>query len=109
MNQQTFQNMNETEFDQLIDGYIERIETKDDNMELPVFFDLLLERIAANAEKTLNLAVALSNDEIVITPDREMNDIVVRGNEILVGGRRLIFQLRKHSDTEKSILSPMLP
>jgi len=33
------------------------------------------------------------DDHLVIIPDREAGDVVVRGNEILVGERRLVFQL----------------
>jgi len=35
----------------------------------------------------------------VITPDRETGDVIVRGNEILVGERRLAFQLAEAAPT----------
>jgi len=35
----------------------------------------------------------------VITPDRETGDVIVRGNEILVGERRLVFQLAGTTQT----------
>jgi len=35
----------------------------------------------------------------VITPDRDTSDVVVHGNEILVGERRLVFQLAGAAQT----------
>jgi len=39
------------------------------------------------------MGVTVVDDHLVITPDREMGDVIVRGNEVLVGERRLVFQL----------------
>ena len=33
------------------------------------------------------------DDHLIITPDRETGDVMVRGNGVLVGERRLVFQL----------------
>ena len=93
MSQQTFAEMSETEFDALIDDYIEREAAGYGEMPAEIFFDLLLERSAARAGQPLNLEVTVVDDHLVITPDREMGDVIVRGNEILVGERRLVFQL----------------
>ncbi len=59
----------------------------------PKSFSTCLERIAARAGETLNLEIVVVEDRLVITPDREASDVVVRGNEILVGEHRLVFQL----------------
>ena len=93
MSQQTFAEMSETEFDTLIDGYIDREATGYGEIPAEIFFDLLLERIAARAGETLNLEIVVVEDRLVITPDREASDVVVRGNEILVGEHRLVLQL----------------
>jgi uncharacterized protein YqfA (UPF0365 family) len=57
-----------------------------------VFFDVLLERIAANAQETVTLEVAIEGDQVVLVASRENADVVVEGNAILVGGRRLVLQ-----------------
>ena len=44
-------------------------------------------------DETLILSVNIQDDDLVIRPDQEMGDIVVRGNEILIGNRRLVLQL----------------
>lgn len=93
MSQQTFAEMSEAEFDALIDGYIDREAAGYGEMPAEIFFDLLLERSAAKARQSLNLEVAVVDDHLVITPDRETGDVIVCGNEILVGGHRLVFQL----------------
>jgi len=93
MSPQTFAEISETEFDTLIDGYIKREAAGYGEMPAEIFFDLLLERSAAKTRQLLNLEVAVVDDHLVIIPDRETSDVVVRGNEILVGERRLVFQL----------------
>jgi hypothetical protein len=89
-----FEELRETEFETLIDGYIER--TASGYGEIPVehFLTLLTERIAAKTEETVNLSIDVSDDDhLRITPDREWSDIVIRGNEIWVGNRKLVLKL----------------
>lgn len=93
MSQQTFAQMNATEFVALIDRYIDREAGRFGEMPAETFFDLLLERAEAKARETLNLAIAVHYNRLVITPDREAGDVIISGNEILVGGRRLVFQM----------------
>jgi hypothetical protein len=93
MSPQTFAEMSETEFDALIDDYIEREAAGYGEMPAEIFFDLLLERSAAKTRQLLNLEVAVVDNHLVITPDRETGDVIVRGNEILVGERCLVFRL----------------
>jgi len=85
--------MSEAEFDALIDDYIEREAAGYGEMPAEIFFDLLLERSAAKTRQLLNLEVTVVDDHLVITPDRETSDVIVCGNETLVGERRLVFQL----------------
>jgi hypothetical protein len=93
MSQQTFAKMSDVEFDALIDGYIEREAAGYGEMPADIFLDLLLERSAAKARQPLNLEITVVDDHLVITPDRETGDVIVRGNEILVGECRLVLQL----------------
>jgi hypothetical protein len=93
MSQQTFAKMSDVEFHALIDGYIEREAAGYGEMPADIFLDLLLERSAAKARQPLNLEITVVDDHLVITPDRETGDVIVRGNEILVGECRLVLQL----------------
>jgi hypothetical protein len=93
MSQQRVAEISETEFDALIEGYIDRESHGYGDMPAEVFFDLLLERSAARASRPINLEISVVGDHLVIAPDRETGDVIVRGNEILVGERRLVLQL----------------
>jgi len=99
MSQQAFAEMSETEFDTLVESYIDREATGYGEMPADIFFDLLLERSLAKARQPLNLEVTVVDDHVVIIPDRETSDVIVRGNEILVGERRLVFQLTRTTQT----------
>jgi hypothetical protein len=94
MTKKLFDDMSEAEFNSMVDGYIERTATGYGEMPAEYFLDLLVERMAAKADETVNLSINVSeDDDLVITPDRELSDIVIRGNEILVGNRRFVLKL----------------
>lgn len=93
MTSKNFTEMTDSEFDTLINGYIDREATRYGEMPADIFFDLLLERITAKANQTLNLLVNIVDNHLVITPDRENAQIVIKGNEIMVGTHRLVFKL----------------
>ena len=95
MKAQTFADMSQPEFDDLIERYIEREAYGYGEMPADIFFDLLLTRMAEQNDETANFEISImpEGNQLVITPDRELSDVVVHGNEILVGGHRLVFQL----------------
>jgi hypothetical protein len=94
MTKKRLDEMSEAEFDSLIDGYIERTAIGYGEMPAEFFLDLLVERLEARADETVNLSIDVrEDDDLVITPDRELSDIVIRGNEILVGKRRFVLKL----------------
>jgi hypothetical protein len=95
MSQQRFTDMSETEFDMLINSHIERTAAGPRELSPDVFLDLLLERIAARASATLTLTIDVTDDQLVITPDRDSAEVVVQGNEVLIGGHRLVLQLAR--------------
>ena len=96
MKAQTFADMSEAEFDGLIERYIEREAHGYGEMPTDIFFDLLLTQKAAQSDETVNLEISLApeGNNLTLIPDRELSDMVVQGNEILVGGHRLVFQLQ---------------
>jgi hypothetical protein len=84
MTKKRFDEMSEAEFDGLIEDHIERTATGYGEMPADIFLDLLTERMADKVSETVNLSIDMgADDDLVITPDRELSDIVIRGNEIL--------------------------
>ena len=59
------------------------------------FPGLLTERIAAKTAETVNLSIDVmsDDDDLWITPDRELSDTVICGNEIWAGNRKLVLKL----------------
>jgi hypothetical protein len=81
MAQKRFDKMSDAEFDELVNGFIDRTATSYGEMPAEFFLDLLVERMAAKVDETVNLSTDLSGgDDLIITPDRELDDIVIRGN-----------------------------
>jgi predicted transcriptional regulator len=93
MTKKRFADMNETEFDSLIDRFIDRTEKNYGEVPSEIFLDLLVERVAAQVDETVNLSINITGEDLTITPDRDMGNIIVRGNEILVGKHRFVLQL----------------
>jgi hypothetical protein len=59
MTKKRFDEMSEAEFDDLIDGYIERTATGYGEMPADIFLDLLTERMADKVSETVNLSSGL--------------------------------------------------
>ena len=85
--------MSQAEFDDLVAGYIDRMASGYGEMPAEIFLDLLAERTATKAEETVNLSLEVVGGKLVITPDREVAGVVVRGNEIVAGRYRLVLKL----------------
>jgi hypothetical protein len=48
-------------------------------MPAEFFLDVLVERMVAKVDETVNLYIDLSGgDDLIITPDRELDDIIIR-------------------------------
>lgn len=84
-----FGEMSQAEFDDLVEGAIDRMASGYGEMPAGTFLDLLAERIASKADEILNLSLEMVGGKLVITPDWEVAGVVVRGNEILTGRYRL--------------------
>lgn len=87
--------MSQVEFDDLVEGAIDRMATGYGEMPAENFLDLLAERIATKAEEAVNLSLEMVGGKLVITPDREVAGVVVCGNEILAGRYRLVLKLSR--------------
>ncbi len=95
MNQEDIETMPEEAFTALIDNYIERTSRSYGEMPASTFFELLFERMSRQVEETINLSVKLVDDHLVIHPQHESEDILVQGNQIFIGNRRLVLNLTR--------------
>ena len=93
MSKKRFADMTQTEFDDLVNGFIDRTAKSYGEVPAEIFLDLLVERVAAQADETVNLSINITGDDLTIVPDRDMGNIIVRGNEILIGKHRVVLQL----------------
>ncbi len=84
MTPQRLADLRDDEFDALIEQHIDRVATgaSDPPIEdaLAVWFD----RLASQASTTTTLGVAISGGQISLTPAGETDQVLVRGNEIII-------------------------
>jgi len=90
---QRFAEMNEQQFSKIVDGYIDRAADGQADAPADVFFDLLAQRLEEHVNETVTLLVKIEDNDLTLHPDREFADIVVRGNEIIIGHHRFVLQL----------------
>jgi hypothetical protein len=88
-----FSEMNEQQFEKIIDNYIDRAAAGQVDVPADVFFDLLAQRLSQQVDETVTLLVDIENNDLTLRPDREFADVVIRGNEIIIGHHRFILQL----------------
>ena len=93
MPMQRFSEMNEQQFDNLIDNYIDRAATDAADVPADFFFDLLAQRLAQSVDKPVTLLVDIDNNDLTLRSEQEFADVVIHGNEIIVGNHRFILQL----------------
>ena len=98
MSMQRFSEMTEQQFDQLIDNYIDRAAQYEADVPAEFFFALLAQRLSQTVDETVTLLVDVENNDLTLRPEQEFADVVVRGNEIIVGNHRFILQLATPPD-----------
>lgn len=92
-NGQRLSELSDAALDALIDGHIERTAAGQGELPADVFVDLLVERAMAQRARPVTLSIAAHGNQLEITPDPEGPDVVVQGNEVLIGGHRLVLRL----------------
>jgi hypothetical protein len=86
--------MSYDEFQALIDGYIERSSRETGEMPASTFFELLFERLAARARRTIEVTGRIVDRELVLSlPGPESAPVQVQGNQIFVGDQRIVVRL----------------
>ncbi len=97
MSERRLTEMSPAEFDTLIEGHITRTAAGENELAADVFTDLLFERMVAQAGAPVTLLIDVHGDHVEITPDREGTDVMIQGNEVVIGGRRLVLRLAPHA------------
>lgn len=86
--------MSYDEFQALIEGYIERSSRETGEMPASTFFELLFERLAARARRTIEVTGRIVNRELVFSlPGPESAPVQVQGNQIFIGDQRIVVRL----------------
>ncbi|MCA9979642.1 MAG: hypothetical protein KDD89_02375 [Anaerolineales bacterium] len=85
--------MSDEQFAQLIDNYVTQTATASGEMPATSFLDLLAEQATKQTEAVMTLAVQIDDDQIVLLPDQELPEVIVRGNEIFIGKHRLVLHV----------------
>jgi hypothetical protein len=85
--------LSDADFDALIAGHIERTARGEGELPVDTFVDLLLTRRQASAAAPVTLDIDVQGDQVRITAENLDSDVQVQGNEILIGGRRLVLRL----------------
>lgn len=93
MSTQRFSAMSEQQFDQLIEQYIDRAAQDEADVPAEVFFDLLAQRLSQRVDEPVTLLVDVENNDLTLRAEQAVPDVVVRGNELIVGNHRFILQL----------------
>ncbi len=92
MSSQGLAHLSEADFDAMIEAHIERTAAGAAELPASVFVDMLFERLAADPAP-ITLAIDVHDGQLVITADHPATDVIVLGNEVLIGGRRLVLRL----------------
>ena len=94
MVEKSLSEMSYDEFQVLIDGYIERSSRQTGEMPASVFFELLFERLAARARRTIKVTGHIVDRKLVLSlPRPETTLVQVQGNQIFVGDQRIVVRL----------------
>ena len=76
------------------------IRAAQDEADIPAetFFDLLAQRLSQRVDEPVTLLVDVENNDLTLRAEQAVPDVVVRGNELIVGNHRFILQLAPPSE-----------
>jgi hypothetical protein len=92
MSEQRIKTMDYDEFQLVAEQFIERSSHEFGEMPASSFFQLLMEQMAERVTETIELEVAIVDDQLVLEPP--MGAVQVTNNEILIGDRRIVVKLK---------------
>jgi len=93
MEDRPIENMSETEFE----AFLDRIATGEfEDLTLPSFLDTLWALQAARAEEVIEMTVTMEGEQVSLDGPQ---GVIVHGNELVVGGKRLVFKAGAHASS----------
>jgi hypothetical protein len=99
MTSQRLADLSDDEFNTLIERHIEHAASGANDPPLEDALAVWLNRLASQSSTTTTLEVAISDGQVSLTPAGGMDQVLVRGNEIIIGSHRIV--LRPVTDGEK--------
>jgi hypothetical protein len=95
MSEHRIKTMDFDEFQLVADEFIERSSHEFGEMPASSFFELLFEKMAERVIETVEVEGEIVNNQLVLKLPLDVETAVqVKGNEILVGGRRIVVKLK---------------
>jgi len=96
MAKQTLADLSEKEFDELIEGYIER---GDDQMEMSTFFEVMAALEEKRASNVVELTGTFADGDVTFDAT---TPLPVDKNTIYVGDTKIVLKLRPEAGNQKS-------
>jgi hypothetical protein len=92
MTPQRLSDLRDDEFDALIEQHIDRVAAGAGDPPIEDTLTIWLDRLASEAPTTITLELAIRGDQVALTPAGATDQVIVRGNEIIIGGHRVVLQ-----------------
>jgi hypothetical protein len=100
MTPQRLADLRDDEFDALIEQHIDRVAAGASDPPIEDALTIWLDRLASQVSTTTTVEVAISGGKVSLTPAGEMGQVLVRGNEIIIGKHRIVLQPEVGVNTE---------
>ena len=97
MSEKLLTDMNNDEFQALMDDYIARSARRDDAIPAPTFLEVLFALFERRAANVVQLEGQIINGELVLTPTGEAAPVQVQGNRILLGDLQVVVSLKDNA------------
>ena len=94
MSEKLLTEMDNDEFDALIDNYIERSSQQSGEMPSASFFKLLFARATERVKKTIEIEGKIVDGQLMLSlPDAPVSDLYVQNNQIVIGEQQIVVKL----------------
>jgi len=97
MSEKLLTDMDNDEFQALMDEYIARSARRDDAIPAPTFLEVLFALFERRASNVVQLEGQIINGELVLTPTGEAAPVQVQGNRILLGDLQVVVSLKDNA------------
>ncbi|GAB4126222.1 MAG: hypothetical protein OHK0050_38890 [Roseiflexaceae bacterium] len=92
MTPQRLAELRDDEFDALIEQHIDRVASGASDPPIEDALAVWLDRLASQVSTTTTLEVAITGGQVSVMPAAATDQVLVRGNEIIIGKHRIVLQ-----------------